>query len=124
MSVLEISMLVIAAVNLALLVTVLVLIVRLSSLLALAERMAREQGAPLLDKLNRIAADLGQVSGDVREVGRRFSGTAARVMDEVEPPLRRLGALVAGIRAGVGKMLEWSQHGNGDQPGRPRQGED
>ncbi len=114
MSVLEASMLLVAAINFVLLVAVVILLVRLTSLLSLTQRVIREQGVPFLDKLNRVADDLSRVSVDFRRVGERVSGTATRVMNEVEPPIRQLAALLAGLRAGVGKMFEHGGHRDGD----------
>ncbi len=118
MSIVELSMFVVAIVNVALLAAVIVLAVRLTSLLSAAERLLRDEGVPLMHKMNRIAEDVGRVSGGMRELGGRFTGTAARVMDQVEPPIRQLTALVAGIRVGLGRVFDPGHHGNGERPRR------
>ncbi|HVP14011.1 MAG TPA: hypothetical protein VMS88_00625 [Terriglobales bacterium] len=118
MSVVDWSLLTIAIVNVILVAAVIVVVARLVGLLSSAQRVLRDQGVPLLERANRIAEDFTQVSGNVREVGGRVTGTAARVMEQVEPPIRHLTALVAGIRAGVGWMFEPGHHRNGERPRR------
>jgi hypothetical protein len=112
MTVMEVSMLVIAVINVVLMIAIVVMLLRVRKLLTSAEDVIKQHGVPLIEKLNQVADDVKHISQDARRVEQRVAGAATKVIDQVEPPIRQFAALLAGVRAGVGKMFDAS-HGNG-----------
>lgn len=97
MSTIEVFLLALTVVAVIVGVLAVVITVRLVPLLRAYEALARDaQGA--LDRFDRIAGDLERVSGDLRRIERRVAGSVDRVMDQVEPPIRTLAAVMAGVR--------------------------
>jgi len=113
MTVMEISMLAIAVINVVMMLVIVVLLLRVKTMLNGAERVVMEQGVPLIEKLNQVASDVKNISNDARRVEQRVSGVATMVIDQVEPPVRQFAAVLAGVRAGVEKMFESRQAHNG-----------
>jgi hypothetical protein len=113
MTVMEVSMLVIATINVVMMLVIVMLLLRVKSIVNSAERLVMEQGVPLIEKLNQVASDVKNISNDARRVEQRVSGVATMVIDQVEPPVRQFAALLAGVRAGVGRIFEARQAHNG-----------
>ncbi len=68
--------------------------------------------ATTLQRLNGIAADLEGLVRDARRLEKRVSNTAGVLLDQVEPPLRLVSALLAGTRTGLGSLLgSWGSWG-------------
>lgn len=74
---------------------------------------ARRVGAKVRD----LAGNLQQVAESARSTVRRFEHIGARaatvsglVLDEVERPVRRMAAMMEGVRTGAGVLMErWSR---------------
>lgn len=114
MTIMESSMLAIAAINVVLMIAVVVLLTRVMKVLKTTEDVVREQAVPLIEKVQKVADDVKKISNSVRQVEERLTAVATRVIDQVEPPVRAFTALIAGVRAGVGKMMEPSHRGEGN----------
>ncbi len=118
MTLLEISIVAIAIVNVALLAAMIVLVMRLRTTLDVVQSVVKDHAVPVIDtvhrvadKVNGVAEQVQRMAGDVRNVEQRVAGTAHRVMDEIEPPVRQIAALLAGVRSGVGRLFEASERG-------------
>src|SRR5262245_41785867 len=107
------SMMIIAVVNVILMGAVVVLLLRVLKLLKTTEEVVREHGVPLIHKLHDVADNVQHMSREARQVEERVAGAASMVIDQVEPPIRHAAAVLAGVRAGVGRIFEASQRGNG-----------
>ena len=114
MTVMEISILAIATINVVLMIAMVVLLSRVMKVLKTTEEVVREQAVPLIEKVQKVADDVKKISNSVRQVEERLTGVATRVIDQVEPPVRAFSALIAGVRAGVGKMMEGNHRGDGN----------
>lgn len=108
MTIMEISILVIAIINVVLMIAMVMMLLRVKNLLTSAEDVVKRHGVPLIEKLNAVADDVKNISRDARQVEQRLAGAASKVMDQVEPPIRHFAALLAGMRAGVGKIFDAS----------------
>jgi hypothetical protein len=97
MSTIEVSLLALTVITAVVGVLAIVITVRLVPLLRAYEALARD-AREALDRFDHIAGDLERVSGDMRRIERRVAGSVDRVMDQVEPPIRTLAALMAGVR--------------------------
>lgn len=106
MTVISISMLLIAIINVVLMGVVVAMLMRVNKLLDDAERIVQQHGVPLIEKLNDVAEDVKNISKDARTVELRIAALTGRVMDNVEPPVRTAAALLAGVRAGVGRFFD------------------
>lgn len=53
-----------------------------------------------LDRLNGISADLERVTRDVTQMERKVASAVNPLLDLAVPPVRRLAALLSGIRTG------------------------
>lgn len=106
MTVISISMLLIAIINVVLMGVVVAMLLRVKKLLDDAERIVQQHGVPLIEKLNDVAEDVKNISKDARTVEQRIAALTGRVMDNVEPPVRAAAALFAGVRAGVGRFFD------------------
>lgn len=108
MTVLTISMLLIAIINVVMMAVVVMMVLRVKRLLDKAEGIVMTHGVPLIEKLNDVADDVKNISNDARAVEQRVAAITTRVIDGVEPPVRHAAALLAGVRAGVGRFLDAS----------------
>jgi hypothetical protein len=61
----------------------------------------------------RIAEQVEDMARVARQVEGRVAGTAGVVLDQIEPPIRTLAAVIAGVRAGVGKLFELNSNNHG-----------
>src|SRR6185369_16377496 len=112
-SLMQVSMLIIAIVNVVLMSVVVVMLLRVAKLLTTTENLVKEHGVPLIHKLHEVADDVKHMSRNARQVEERVTGAASKVIDQVEPPIRHAAAVLAGVRAGVGRIFEASQRANG-----------
>jgi len=108
MTVMSISMLLIAIINVVLMGVVVAMVLRVKKLLDSAEGIVLTHGVPLIEKLNGVADDVKNISKDARAVEQRIAAITTRVIDGVEPPVRTAAALLAGVRAGVGRFMSAS----------------
>jgi len=115
MTVLEVSILLVAIVNAVLLGAVAVLLVRVLKLVDTTQNLVVERARPVIDKIGQIADNVKDISMDVRQVEQRVASVTTRVIDQVEPPVRHFAALLAGVRAGVGRIFDAGQENNGNQ---------
>lgn len=118
MTVLEVSIVVIAVVNVVLLAAMVMLVLRLKKMIDQVQGVVKDHAVPVIDtvhrvadKVNAAAEQVQRMAGDVRHVEERLAGTANRVMDQIEPPVRQFAALLAGVRSGVGRLFEASPRG-------------
>lgn len=114
MTVIAISMLMIAIINVVLMGVVVAMLLRVKRLVDDAEGIVKQHGIPLIEKLNGVAEDVRTISKNVRAVEQRVSAITSRVIDQVEPPVRHFAALLAGVRAGVGRLFVAGQQENSD----------
>ncbi len=105
MTLISISMLAIAIINVVLMGVIVVMLLRVKKLIDNAENIVKQHAVPLIDKLNQVADDVKNISKDARNVEQRISAVTTRVIDQVEPPVRHFAALLAGVRAGVGRFF-------------------
>jgi hypothetical protein len=70
-------------------------------------------------RLNRVAVDMEEVSRDLRLIESRVSHSAHGLLDQVEPALRMLGALLTGARTSLDALFH--SNGNGRFARHPRQ---
>ena len=120
MTIIPIALLLIAVVNIALMIVIGVMVLRMNRLLDTTEDAVRRHGVPLVEKLAQVAEDVRNISGDVRRVEQRVADVASRVVDQVEPPIRHFAAVLAGVRAGVGRIFDSGHHHDGNAlAGRP-----
>jgi hypothetical protein len=111
--VMQVSMLIIAIVNVVLMAVVVVMLLRVARLMTATEDLVRKHGVPLIDKLHEVADDVKHMSREARQVEERVAGAASMVIDQVEPPIRHAAAVLAGVRAGVGRIFAAGQRANG-----------
>jgi hypothetical protein len=104
MDILEASVVVIALSAGAFVLAVWIVLVRVLPLLRRMEILAAD-AATTLYRLNSIAADLEGVVRDARRLELRVSNTAGVLLDQIEPPVRLVSALLAGTRTGLGSLL-------------------
>jgi len=104
MSIYEACMTVIALSAGAIALAAWVVLARVLPVLRRVEILAAD-AATSLQRLNGIAADLEGVVRDARRLEKRVSNTAGVLLDQVEPPVRVVSALLAGARAGVGSLF-------------------
>ena len=117
-----IALAVVALCQLAWLIGALVAAVRVKALMQKAESLLATTHE-IAEHANRIAARVEEMADDARRVEGRVAGTADQVLDQIEPPIRQVAALVAGVRAGLGRLLDRrsnSRHdGSNDSPRTP-----
>jgi hypothetical protein len=111
MTVISISMLVIALINVVLMAVVIAMLLRVKRLIDQAEGIATQHAVPLIERLNAVAEDVKNIADDARRVEQRVTALTSRMIDQVEPPVRALAAVVAGVRAGVGRLFEAGDRG-------------
>jgi hypothetical protein len=103
MSTIEVSVILLTAIAAVVGVLAVVVTVRLVPVLRAYEALARD-ARETLGRIDRIAGDLERTSGDMSRIERRVAGSLDRVMDQVEPPIRTVAALIAGVR-GAARVL-------------------
>jgi hypothetical protein len=105
MNVIEGSVLVIAICHVLWVVGAGIAVFRLRSL---AKRSAPIVANAMLtaEHVSRISKNLEDMSATARHLEERVADTAELVMDEIEPPIRTLAAVLAGVRAGINKLFE------------------
>jgi hypothetical protein len=100
MNVLELSAVVIAA---SLLVIAIVAVVQATFLL----RIHRELGTASrrihreLERVSEIAGNIDELVVSAARLERRVHGSVTALLDQIEPPLRMLSTVLAGVRAGI-----------------------
>ena len=111
MTITTVALVVIAASQLIWLAVAIVAMARLRGLEKRAE--------PIVANLQRVSEHAAQVAQQVEDMARiakqvesRVAGTADRVLNQIEPPIRTFAAAIAGVRAGFGKFLEYRSSGN------------
>ena len=105
MTVTAIALVVIALCQLAWLIGAIVAATRLRALMRKAEPLI-EKSHEIAGHVNRIAARVEDMAEVARRVEGRVAGTADRMLDQIEPPIRQVAAVVAGVRAGVNRLFE------------------
>jgi hypothetical protein len=88
-----------------------VLIAKHTLPLARRGRVVLHRSDRTLRRLNRVAGDLEYVSHDFRVMEARVARTAHALLDQIDPPLRVLSAVLTGTRAGIGALF--SHNGDG-----------
>ena len=96
MSILEVSVAVIALSAVAFALAVWIVLAHVLPVLKRMEILAAD-AATTLHRLNGIAADLEGVAHDARRLEMRVSNTAGVLLDQLEPPVRVVSALLAGL---------------------------
>lgn len=104
MTVIEMSLATIAVASAVVGLTAALVAVRLQPLARNAERLL-ESGRELLVRLERITDDAEAMLKDARRVEHRIARSADLILDQVEPPLRVVPALMSGLRAGVAALF-------------------
>ena len=104
MSILEVSVVVIALSAVAFALAVWIVLAHVLPVLKRMEILAAD-AATTLHRLNGIAADLEGVVHDARRLEMRVSNTAGVLLDQLEPPVRVVSALLAGTRTGLSSLL-------------------
>lgn len=104
MTVIEMSLATIAVASAVVGLTAALVAVRLQPLARNAERLL-ESGRDLLVRLERITDDAEAMLKDARRVEHRIARSADLILDQVEPPLRVVPALMSGLRAGVAALF-------------------
>lgn len=115
MTVLEVSILLVAIVNALLLGAVTVLLLRVLKLIDATQNLVVERARPVIDKIGQVADNVKDISMDVRRVEQRVAAVTTRVIDQVEPPVRHFAAVLAGVRAGVGRIFDAGHDNHGNQ---------
>jgi methyl-accepting chemotaxis protein len=115
MTVIAIALVVIAICQVAWLATAIVAELRARALMRRAEPVIAKTNE-IAEHVNRIAARIQEMAEIARRVEGRVAGTADRVLDEIEPPIRQMAAVMAGVRAGVGRLFD-RRAGNHHQDG-------
>lgn len=100
----DISMIVMAVAACLAALCALVVTARLAPLARELDRLTRD-GDRLVLRLGGIAEQLEHAARDARRVERRVAALLEPLLDQVEPPLRLAGSLLAGLRAGLGALL-------------------
>lgn len=67
-----------------------------------------------LQRMRQVTREIQHLSRDVRRLEHRVSRTAHGLLDQVEPPLKLVGALIAGARSG---FSAWTRASNDDANG-------
>lgn len=104
MTVIEICMVTIAVASAVVGVTAALLAVRLQPVLRRSETVL-DNTRDLLVRLERATGDVESILRDARRVENRIARSADRILDEVEPPLRLIPALLSGVRATVAAFV-------------------
>jgi len=112
MTVTDVSLLVIAICQLIWLVGFVVVLLRLRAVAKKADPIV-EQVRGTAEHVQAIARSVEQMVDNVRRVEERITGVASQLVDQVEPPVRTFAALLAGVRAGVTRLVHAS---DGHQP--------
>ena len=111
MSLIETCLLIVAVSAAAVAVATLVALGRLLKLWASTNLLLGDL-REVIGRLNTIAAELEQTTIATRDVRRRVTQTANRILDEVEPPVRQITAILSGIRVGLGALFGSSTNGS------------
>ena len=72
----------------------------------------------VMRKVDDLVRNLESASGGVRQVEQRVRGIVTRILDEIEPPVRRLAGLATGVRVTVGTLLRRPIAGGNGLPQR------
>jgi len=59
----------------------------------------------VMRKVDVLTRNLESASEGVQHVEERVRGVVSRILDEIEPPVRRIAGLAAGVRVTVGSLL-------------------
>jgi hypothetical protein len=116
MTVIEVSILIVAIASVAFTAAAIIALVRLLRLWSRADLLLRD-ARETLRRLDVVAAELAESSRDAARVRRRVTSTANRLLDEVEPPIRQVAAILSGLRVGLGALFGPSPNGSA-RPGR------
>lgn len=101
----EIIALILAVAVAALGTVVCVALLRLLPLMKDIDRLVCDT-QQLIRRLDDVARQAEQMAKDVRHVERRVTGMVSAVVDQVEPQVRQLTALAAGVRTTFGSLLK------------------
>lgn len=104
MTIMELSVAVVALSALATGIAVVIGVSHLLPLIRDAGVLLRDANQTVL-RINRIAEDAEIVVRDARKLETRLSATVGGVLDNIEPPLRWAGALKTAIRIGAVALL-------------------
>jgi uncharacterized protein YoxC len=105
MTVTEIALVAIAVAMFAIAVSMVVLVLRVLPVFDRAQLLLRRSSATLA-RMQRIAGDLQDMTRDARALEGRVSRTAHALLDQLEPPLRMLAAIMAGVRTAVSVLIK------------------
>lgn len=100
----EVSLLILSAAAVIIAIAVVIVVAHVLPLLARVDTLVGEANATL-QRVNRITGDVEGVVRDVRQLESRVNRSLGTVLDQVEPPLRLLSAVLAGARAGVAALF-------------------
>ena len=67
----------------------------------------------VVKKVEGVADQLQSTARGVKTVSERVQGVATRVLDEIEPPVRRLAGLMTGVRASLTSLMKHPVDSNG-----------
>jgi uncharacterized protein YoxC len=85
-------------------VVVCVVLLRLVPVLREVNEMIGEL-RDVMKKVDVLSRNLESASSGVQQVEHRVRGIVTRILDEIEPPVRRLASLATGVRVTVGTLL-------------------
>jgi hypothetical protein len=105
-----ICLVVIALSMLAIMVGVFVAVARLRRATDQVEDLV-QRGIPAVHHVTDVARHVSEMVEDVRFVELRVAGTTARIVNQIDVPIRQLAALLAGVRAAAGKLFDASHRG-------------
>jgi hypothetical protein len=71
-----------------------------------------QRGIPVVHHVTNVARHVSEMVEDVRFVELRVAGTTARIVNQIDAPIRQLAALLAGVRAATGKLFNASHRGH------------
>jgi hypothetical protein len=101
----DIIAIILAAVVAALGTVVCIALLRLLPLLRDIDRLISDT-QQLIRRLDEVAKQAEHIGKDVRHVEQRVTGVVSSVLDQVEPQVRQLVALAAGVRTTFGKLVK------------------
>jgi uncharacterized protein YoxC len=112
MTVTDVSLLVIAICQVVWLVGFIVAALQLRKVAKKVDPIV-EQVRGTAENVKTMSHHVEQMVENVKRVEERITGVASRVVDQVEPPVKTFAALLAGVRAGINRLVHAS---NGHQP--------
>jgi uncharacterized protein YoxC len=119
----QVSLVLIAAVQVVLVVAVILALKRLGKTadhldaaiaplndLFLDAKQTSGEVRELVASLERVSASVLGIAGRFDAVSDRAAAVSSALLDQVEPPVRTVTALVQGVKAGAGMLLErWTE---------------